>query len=59
MRVDEWTAQRRASGAHTAGFVDCAGRPPADDKVKLWWRLGERALYDAAYFPPKLIKEPT
>lgn len=52
-------ADRKAGAAQPARFVDCAGRPPASYKVKLWWRLGERALYDAAYFPPKLIKEPT
>jgi hypothetical protein len=42
-----------------ARFVDCAGRLPASYKVRLRWRLVERALYDAAYYPPKLLKEPT
>lgn len=56
-----WEANERnrgADAASTAGYtyVDCQGAPPAPYKVKLLYRLGDRALYDGGVFPPKEIK---
>lgn len=58
-----WAANERIRERRTTArgmaFVDCPGAPPAPYRVKLYRKPKERALYDAAYFPPKLIKEPT
>ena len=56
--ANERIRERKTTASGNA-FVDCQGAPPAPYRVKLWRKLDERALYDAAYFPPKLIKEPT
>lgn len=49
---------RTSSGAGATVFVDCQGAPPGPYRVKLRRKLNDRTLYDAAWFPPKEVKEP-
>lgn len=55
--ANERIRARQSAAASGPAFVDCQGAPPAPYRVKLWRKLGERTLYDAAWFPPKPIKE--
>lgn len=55
--ANERIRARESAAASGTAAVDCQGAPPAPYRVKLWRKLGERTLYDAAWFPPKPIKE--
>ncbi len=55
---DPWTYYKgkpgvasRSSGGFA--FVDCPGIGPAPYTFNLWRRLGDRKLYDGAFFPPR------
>lgn len=54
--ANERIRERKATASGMA-FVDCQGAPPAPYRVKLWRKLKERTLYDAAYFPPLPVKD--
>ena len=56
--ANERIRERGAIGSGATSFVDCQGAPPAPYRVKLQRKLKDRTLYDAAWFPPKQVKEP-
>ena len=55
---DPWTRWKGKPGVATRsgsrfGFVDCPGIGPGPYTFNLHRRLGDRKLYDGAYFPPR------